>query len=831
MVRYMSVCALVLAGVGGAHGHGLLIPVEKQVPPLAMLNHQVNITVEDQVATTHVEQTFRNHTSRALEATYVFPVPKGASVKKFTMWVNGSEVAGELVEADKARQTYTDIVRRTQDPGLLEYMGNNLLRLRVFPIAPNADQKVALEFTAVAPRDGSLVEYVYPLKTDGKATRTLEKFSLQATIKSQHPIQNVYSPTHAISLSRSTDREVGVRFDKDQALLDKDFLLYYAVGDQEVGLTTLTQRPISSEPGFAMLLLSPRVEMSKSQVIPRDMVMVLDTSGSMRGVKMDQAKKALKYCLSNLGAQDRFALINFATTVNKYREGLVDATSEQLEQGNKWVDRLEATGGTAIDDALKSALDLRTSDSSRSFSIVFFTDGCPTVGETDPQKILKNVAAKNTANTRIFTFGVGDDVNATMLDQLAEDTRALSTYVRPAEDIEVKVSSLYSKISHPVLANVKVTVGPNVSLQEVYPPQLPDLFAGGQVVVLARYAGNGPAAIKLTGAVGKETREFVYEMTFPDKTTQDKAFVEHLWARRKVGYLLDQIRANGEKKELVEETVALAKKYGIATPYTSYLIVPDAPMPVVKTPANGAAGKPNVRFNVYNHGWGAGGAGGAPGPVPAGLVPGTAAPTSAAAQLKVLEFAKQNQVKMGDLGRARGGFEDEKLKRLPADDRKGDPKDGKGEADKDALTVLRAAKEQKASYDQARRELAQRRLDAVQTGTLGVNLSVQGNNLRSQSRLTLTALRNAGGRNCLELGGVWIDEGFDAKMPTLTVKAMSDAYFRILERHPQVKEAFQLGNHLVWVTPNGTALVIDTTDGKEKLTDAEIDQLFVAKAK
>jgi Ca-activated chloride channel family protein len=827
MLRYLSIFTLVLAGAGVAHGHGLLIPAEKKVPPLAMLNHQVAITIEDQVATTQVEQTFRNHTSRALEATYVFPVPKGASVQKFTMWVNGKEVAGELVESDKARQIYTDIVRQTQDPGLLEYMGNNLLRLRVFPVPANADQKIALQFTSVTPRDGSLIEYVYPLKTDGKATRTLEKFSLQATLKAQHPIQNVYSPTHAITLTRTTDREVSVHFEKDQALLDKDFLLYYAMGDQDVGLTTLTQRPISSEPGYVMLLLSPRVEMSKSQVIPRDMVMVLDTSGSMRGVKMDQAKKALKYCLSNLGSPDRFALINFATTVNKYRDGLVDASAEQLEQGNKWVDRLEATGGTAIDDALKAALELRTSDASRSFTIVFFTDGCPTVGETDPQKILKNVAAKNTANTRIFTFGVGDDVNATMLDQLADQTRALSTYVRPAEDIEVKVSSLYSKISHPVLANVKVTVGPDVTLQEVYPPQLPDLFAGGQMVVLARYAGNGPAAVKLTGTVGKETREFIYEMTFPDKTTQDKSFVEHLWARRKVGYLLDQIRANGEKKELVEETVALAKKYGIATPYTSYLIVPDAPLPVAKTPSTGPGGKPDVRFYNTNGAGFSGGFGGGYGGVPAGLAPpGTVAPASATAQLKVIEFARQNQIKPGDLAQGRAKFEDKKLKELPADD-------GKGKDDKDgaAFRVLRQAKEQKESYDQARKELALRRLDAVQTGNLGVNLSVHGNSLRFQDRLTLTALRNVAGRNCLELGGVWIDEGFDPKMPALTVKAMSDAYFRILERQPQVKEVFQLGNHLVWVTPNGTALVIDTSDGKEKLTDAEIDTLFVAKKK
>src|SRR5207244_6037926 len=141
------------------------------------------------------------------------------------------------------------------------------------------------------------------------------------------------------------------------------------------------------------------------------------------------------------------------------------------------------------------ALEMRGTDEGRTLTIVFFTDGQPTVGETRPDAILKNVAKKNTASTRIFTFGVGDDVNATMLDQLAEQTRAVSTYVRPAEDIEIKVSGLVSKISHPVLANLKLSAGKDVSLVEIYPPQLPDLFHGGQLTVLGRYSGKGPAAI------------------------------------------------------------------------------------------------------------------------------------------------------------------------------------------------------------------------------------------------------------------------------------------------------------------------------------------------
>src|SRR6202035_3959330 len=161
MRRSLSVLMLILACAGSARAHGLLIPEEKTIPPLAMVNHRVTIAMEDQVAVTRVEQTFRNHTDRQLEATYVFPVPKGASVNKFTMWVEGKETKGELLDAGKAREVYQSIVRRTQDPGLLEYIGNDLLQMKVFPIAPRSDQRVAVSFTGFAPKEGNLVEYIY----------------------------------------------------------------------------------------------------------------------------------------------------------------------------------------------------------------------------------------------------------------------------------------------------------------------------------------------------------------------------------------------------------------------------------------------------------------------------------------------------------------------------------------------------------------------------------------------------------------------------------------------------------------------------------------------
>jgi Ca-activated chloride channel family protein len=557
--------------------------------------------------------------------------------------------------------------------------------------------------------------------------------------------------------------------------------------------------------------------MSKKYEVPRDMVMILDTSGSMRGVKMEQAKKALKYCLNNLGPNDRFALMNFATTVNKYKDGLLENTSDQLEQARKWVDRLEATGGTAINDALAAGLELRTKDEGRTFTVVFFTDGQPTVGETNIDKILKNTLAKNTANTRIFTFGVGDDVNATFLDKLADETRAVATYVRPAEDIEAKVSGLYAKINHPVLTNLKVVATNGMSFNEVYPPNLPDLFHGGQVQVLGRFTGKGPSAIKLTGQVGMEQKEFAYDLTFPEKTADDKEFVEHIWARRKVGYMLDQIRAHGESKELKDEVIALARKYGITTPYTSWLIAPDAPLPV----AGAAAGwgvKTGKGLAGINGKGGIGGYGGGAGEVPAGLA--RSAATGAAPESEsVLDFAARNQSKPGELSQKREQRADEQLRKLS--DTQGD-RDG---VDK----VLGEAKAKKDAFDQANTAFRAGRFHQTQAEKLGVDLSLQTANLRNQARLDYTAQKNVQGRNCLELAGVWIDEKFDPKMKAVSVKAQSNAYFRMLERQPKVKDVFLLGNYVVWVTPSGDVLVIDGKHGKEELSDKEIDALFVAK--
>src|SRR5262249_19819388 len=204
-------------------------------------------------------------------------------------------------------------------------------------------------------------------------------------------------------------------------------------------------------------------------------------------------------------------------------------------------------------------------------------------------------------------------------------------------------------------------------------PPSPGPSRGGQLVGLGRYSGGGHAAVTLSGQVGTEAQQFVYELSFPEKTADAREFVEHVWARRKVGYLLDQIRANGEKKELVEEVTGIAKKYGIATPYTSYLIVPDGPMPVVRRPEE--RGRPDVRFGGPGGGSAGagigGGCGGGPGGAPAALAPKPSAPPGTSAT-KVADFAKAASKEPGKLGDKRDEIETELLKRLPTDAPRGD---------------------------------------------------------------------------------------------------------------------------------------------------------------
>ena len=539
--------------------------------PLEVNYHKVNVRITDQVAVTSIEQEFYNPNPQRLEGTFLLPVPKGAHLGKFTLEIDGKPVAAELLAADKARGIYEDIVRKMKDPALLEYAGRDVYKVRIFPIEPHSQRRITLSYSQLLTSDAGLVSYIYPLSADKFSARPIKSVSVKVELESRRPLKSIYSPSHHVEVRRQANKAT-LGFEVTEARPDTDFQLFFTQEEGEFGVNLLTHKSSSGE-GHFLLLASPGADVKEKNIAPKDVVFVLDTSGSMAGAKLEQAKKALLFCVENLNAGDRFEILRFSTEVEPLFDQLTDVSKPQRARAADFIKELKAIGGTAIDDALRQALALRPGKTERPFLVIFLTDGQPTVGLTDVDQIVAHVA-QNGRGTRVFCFGIGTDVNTHLLDKITEETKAFSQYVLPEEDIEVKVSNFVTKIKEPALMNVKITFPEGVRATQLYPAPLPDLFRGDQLVLVGRYSGKGSGKVVVEGTVNGAPRKYSYDVTFAGEAGEHE-FIPRLWATRRVGYLLDEIRLRGESKELRDEVTDLARKYGIVTPYTAYLIVED----------------------------------------------------------------------------------------------------------------------------------------------------------------------------------------------------------------------------------------------------------------
>jgi Ca-activated chloride channel homolog len=540
--------------------------------PLETAFTKADIVVKEQLATTAIEQEFYNPNPRQLEGTFLFPIPKGAQINKFTMEINGKPVEAELLAADKAKGIYEDIVRRLKDPALLEYAGRDLFKVRIFPIEANSRKRITVSYTQLLKSDSGLVSLILPLNTEKFSAKPLKSVSVKIDLETKRPLKAVYSPSHKVEVRRHGGNKATVGYEATDVKPDADLQVFFAQEQDDVGLNLLTYKT-AGEDGYFVLLASPGAEAKGTKVIPKDVALVLDTSGSMAGGKLEQARKALAFCVENLNDADRFQILRFSTEVEPLFDKLVEASRERRAKAQTFVKELKPIGGTAIDDALKKALGLRPEKGDRPYFVIFLTDGRPTVGNTAEDAIV-NATSASKGNVRVFCFGIGTDVNTHLLDKIAEETRAVTQYVLPEEDLEVKLSSFFSKIKEPVLANLKVSFPDSVRVSQLYPSALPDLFKGEQLVLVGRYSGKGDGSIGIEGIVNGETGKLAQDVTFADEA-HDHDFIPRLWATRRVGYLLDEIRLRGESKEVKDEVVELARKYSIVTPYTAYLIVED----------------------------------------------------------------------------------------------------------------------------------------------------------------------------------------------------------------------------------------------------------------
>ncbi len=757
-------------------GQGFLIPTQRNLSPLAIKYHRVQVNIQDRAARTTVTQVFKNHTHRVLEATYIFPVPKGATVSNFVLYINGKPKRGKVLVKERARSIYLSIVRRMQDPGLLEYMGGRLFRARVYPIPRHGEQRITISFTQMVPYASGMHRFVYPLKTRHKVQTTLKDFTMSVKLKSKTPLKSIYSPTHKVSLARKGDNLALVGFERSKARLDRDFVLYYAVSPKDLGLNMLSYRTEQKD-GYFLMMLTPKVSHSSREIAGKNITFVLDTSGSMSGKKMKWAKRALQICLKKLNPKDHFNVIRFSTDVEAMHRAMKPANPKNIKRAVAFVERMEAAGGTAIDEALKLALQQKPKGDGVSL-VVFLTDGHPTIGETTPSAIVKNSKINNRYKARLFTFGIGTEINTNLLDKMAQISGGTGDYVKPNKEIQQHISNFYDKVRYPVLSSIKLSVGKGIRLYDMYPKSIPDLFRGGQITLFGRYRGKGAVAISLNGKVGGKNKRYVFETQFP-QTSNDHSFVSRLWANRKVAYLLDHIRLKGMNSELKAEVIRLSKKFGIVTPYTSYLVVEDKDewrlrQPVTKRPM------------IQRHRW-----------------------TRTWRRRRFRRRPQRWAMPRGGAGRSNEQTWDSSPSREPESSPRSTARFAPAKrsaapppvAGGDNSTLKDLSRNSGRQAVKNSKYLKKMKREEVMNGSSRTRF-VQGN--------LFVWTRNA-----------WVDRRYKASMKVLHVKYMSSLYLKILKMKPALNRFFALGRSVTIVVGTNKAIVISSSK-ESKISTAKL---------
>ncbi len=684
-------------------------------PRIARTGSDVRVTLEGRVLRYEIEERFVNRGSTVGEADYVLPLPRGAAFENLALEINGELVAGEALNADRARSIYEEIVRKSRDPALVEWMGQGLLRTRIFPIAPGETKRVVVRFRAVAEREGNAlrVDYIGAGKSAG-SFETVTAPSLVLVIPRGDMYGTPYSPTHQIDVAtprfqnESATQEVRVRGDASHLTL--------LVPVREASRATLTTLPYAppGEDGFAMITLSPPA--GRTVALPRDITFVIDVSGSMQGAKLEQAKAAGRTLLGTLSRDDQFRLVSFSTDVEDFRQGWTAATDENVRTATKWLNDLKAVGSTNIEGALDRALE-GTVHRGRLGVVLFLTDGTATVGERNPDRLAEMAAQRHGAQ-RVFTFGVGADVQAAMLERIALEGRGTAHFVQPNEDVEHAVGVVAQRLTAPIATNIRL-VCDGVTLRQIQPDGQQDLFVGQDMTLFVRYRGAGPATLTFVGDSPSGPVRWTERFTFPERT-RDNSFVAKLWAVQRVGWLSAERRRSGPNSELDNELRELGTKYSIPTELTSYLV----------------------------------------------LEPGMQVPPAAAPQSRAANGASMVPVQA------------------------------------QAFEAARAAADQRAAKSLA---------DASGSAAGG-----RGGRKEDDAATT----RQIGDRTFLMKNGAWLDARFKDQTRRVSVKPFSPAYFALIEKLPELKAMFALGER-VTVAGRSVTLQLDT-NGAESLSATEL---------
>jgi Ca-activated chloride channel family protein len=546
---------------------------------------EAKIDILEGTATTTIEIRIQNTSSRRQEAELIVPVPDGAVVRGFAYDGPTGPITAQVLPKDEARRIYQQLVSKIRDPALVEFIGYNLIRSSVFPVEPNAKQRVRLTYEHLLETDGNRMDYVLP-RTESLSYAV--PWKITAEIKAKRPISTVYSSSHKLETERIDDRHIRVKITAEAEKEPGPFRLSYLLQEDSVTASMFAYPEKKVGGGYFLLLAGLPAQPPKTgdePAIKREVTLVIDRSGSMRDEKIEQVKEAALQIVAALHTGEAFNIIIYNNTVEWFSKSPVIKTKDTAAAARAYVEGITANGGTNIYDALKEALSQKPTEGMLPI-VLFLTDGLPTVGQTSELAIRELVTKHNPHNRRVFTFGVGVGVNAPLLEKLAAESRGRAQFVLPKEDVEVKVGNVFKRLTGPILAEPKLEVldkagEPAVGrTRDIIPDKLPDMFEGDQLILLGQYVGDQAVTFRLAGNyLGKE-RSFEFTFDF-DKANIQNGFVPRLWASRKIAQLIDTVRQMGadprasasdpKVKELVDEIVRLSTEFGILTEYTAFL--------------------------------------------------------------------------------------------------------------------------------------------------------------------------------------------------------------------------------------------------------------------
>jgi len=559
-----------LTAAGQAHADGMIFPEALSPDYLNVRYHHVTVAIQDGHAVTRVEQEFYNPHPYPIRGRYLFPVPPEAILSRFEATVDGQRQAITRQDPAATNAALYDMVAQRRDPSLFQYADWESLAFDL-DLPAGGSRQMTLEYEEVLAPAGGLYRYRYVLSTERYSAQPLEEVSLTVNLHSSAGLASLYSSTHAVTTERLGPDQARVTWAAWNVRPSEDFELFYAPSEDGFGGGLLTGR--RGERDHFLFLFAPDVEPLQKSPLPKDIVLVIDRSGSMSGEKIEQARDALHFILAQLNPNDRFSIVGFDHRLVMLGATLQPITQDTLTGAHRFVDGLAADGNTDLQAALQAGLEILAGSQPRDATrlLVFLTDGLPTAGITDETLIAELVTQTNARiEARLHVFGVGYDVNTHLLDRLAADNGGSVTYVQPDESLEAVLSGFYTRIAAPVLTDVALEFE-GLEVSDLYPARIPDMFAGSSLLLTGRYRATGPTAtIRVRGWAGGAAREYVYRFDLAQSGAHD--FVPRLWATRRIGELLDRVRVEGESEALVAEIRALGLGYGLVTPYTTFVI-------------------------------------------------------------------------------------------------------------------------------------------------------------------------------------------------------------------------------------------------------------------